>query len=315
MFYLNSEYFQGVGRSVVGVTYAKSYKINSEKPAVVAKIYVVPGEEVEAGDLLVELVSNPLEMGIEKLDNRITALEAERMEKAKLIDSEVAYLRAQRGIKIEEINAEIVQISSELNLNRELAEKFVSDTLSSENSNVYQDPTKLQIASLDQKKILHTEAVNIQIMDIRAKFETEQMLLQNRINLLDKELLLMKEERKKLRKTAISDGVIDNVYVKEGEEIEPFSPILSVNSVHPTTVVGYLLGKKGPTVPIGHQVTVISYNNRNLQANGSIIGLGSVVELPSILQKSTASNAFGREVFIQIAPVNDFATGEKVLIK
>jgi HlyD family secretion protein len=46
-----------------------------------------------------------------------------------------------------------------------------------------------------------------------------------------------------------------------------------------------------------------------------VIGYGSVAELPEILQKSTAVKAFGREIFIEIGLENNFANGEKVLIR
>jgi HlyD family secretion protein len=79
--------------------------------------------------------------------------------------------------------------------------------------------------------------------------------------------------------------------------------------------VVYLIGKKADVYPIGAPVTVSSYNQGSNTVTGKVIGYGSVVELPDILQKSTAVKAFGQEVFIEVPPDNNLANGEKVLIR
>jgi hypothetical protein len=107
---------------------------------------------------------------------------------------------------------------------------------------------------------------------------------------------------------------VESVFVKQGEQVSAFTALLSLNSVHPTTVVGYLVGKK-ESLPVGSEVKVRSYEKSGNETPGKIIGYGSVVELPEILQKSTAVKAFGREVFIEITPDNQFAAGEKVFIR
>jgi HlyD family secretion protein len=62
-------------------------------------------------------------------------------------------------------------------------------------------------------------------------------------------------------------------------------------------------------------VRVSAYGNGEIKIIGKVIGYGAVTELPEILQKSTAVKAFGREIFIEIPAQNNFANGEKVLIR
>ena len=71
------------------------------------------------------------------------------------------------------------------------------------------------------------------------------------------------------------------------------------------------------TVPpgIGSLVLVNAFGNPTLSVEGKVIGHGSIVPLPDILQKATAVKAFGKEIFIEIPAGNTFSTGEKVLIK
>jgi multidrug resistance efflux pump len=312
MLFVTMRFFHGSGRSTVGITEAKGYKINAEKSALIKQVHVVAGQEVKVGDLLVELSSYGLEMDIDQLQNKILSLKTEQDEKSKLFDSEIAYTRAQYDIDIEKLEAEIAKIESELKLNDQLAKDFASSSQSSDHS---KDPVQLKLKSLNEQKRMHHQAINIKIADINQKGRTDQTLLNNQVKLLERQLAMFVEEKKKLNKYATFNGVIESVFVKNGEEVEAFSSLLSANPSHPTTVVGYFTGRNEREIPMGTSVTVMSYDHHEQFITGKVIGFGSVVELPQILQKSTAVKAFGREVFIEIGADNAFATGEKVLIK
>ena len=312
MLIISRLYFNGSGRSTVGVTYAKEYIISAEKPSLVKHVNVVSGQEVKVGDLLVELSSRQLDMDIDRLANRINALKSERNEKLKLLNSTIAYSKAQHNIVIENIEADIAELKSNIKLNDQLTKEFVAAAKETDHS---QDPHVLRLASLDQQKSMHVAALSIKINDLVQQSNAEQALLRDQIVLLEHELSLLNDEKRKLSKYATFNGVVENVYVKNAEEAAAFAPMLSVNPNHPTSVVGYFIGKKERDIPMASTVTVMSYDHHLVKTEGKVIGFGSVVELPVILQKSTAVKAFGREVFIEISPSNDFATGEKVLIK
>jgi multidrug resistance efflux pump len=309
MFFLTLKFFRGSGHASVGVTNSRFYKISSEKSAMVKNVAVVPGQEVKAGELLVELTSSELEMSIEKLMYKIGALKSDQMEKAKLAESKIALIRAEGGIKVEELNTDIAESESDLDLNRQIVRshniKWDSTT---------EQPVSEKINALKKQRARQEEASSIRISDILQESKTEQTLLDNQVSLLQRELDLLLVEKKKLNKYASSAGVIENVYIKQGEQVEAFTALLSLNTVHPTSVVAYLVGKK-ESLPVGSEVLVRSYEKPGNETPGKIIGYGSVVELPEILQKSTAVKAFGREVFIEIVPDNHFASGEKVLIR
>lgn len=311
MLFVSSRYFRGSGDSSVGLAQSKAHTINSEKPSLVKAVPVVPGQQVKAGDLLIELSNQELDIELDKLENRIGLLRSEQLEKAKLADSEIAFIKAESGISIEELESDITEIKSELKLNQSLTSQFTkTDTTGSA-----EHPQRLRIVSLEQQKEKHRQAMNIKIQDIRQKSNTEQIQLINEIKLLERERDLMIQEQKNLSKVAMADGVIESIFVKVGEQINAYTPLMSVNPVRPTTVVAYLVGKRADIFPIGTEVMVSSYDHRSIAVKGKVIGFGSVNELPEILQKSTAVKAFGREVFIEISPENNLANGEKVLIR
>ena len=309
MLWMSQRYFSGSANSSVGITYSKEYKINVEKPSQVKRVAVVPGQLVKAGDLLVELSSPSLEVDIDKLNNRITTLKSEQIEKAKLAKSEVAYVKAELGVKIEEITTEITQKESELILNQNLTKQFTTERKVDGIS-----PLEQTIKSLKKQRAQQGEAMSIRVKDIFLKSETEQLILTNQIQLLEREMDLLLSERKSLTKFAVSPGVVENIYVKEAEQVDAYTALLSVSPTHPTSVVAYLIGKKNQ-IMVGAEVEVRSYDDHQIKIPGKVIGYGSIVPLPEILQKSTAVKAFGQEVFIEITQDNFFASGERVLIR
>ncbi len=310
MLFISSRYFKGSGDASIGIAQSREYKINSDKSALVKSIKVVPGQQVDEGDLLIELTSETLEIEIAKLSNRIAVLKSERAEKAKLADAEISYIKAQNNITLEELDAEILQTTSELKLNEALTKDFVSTDKSTTDS-----PLEIKINSLKQQKKMHLMAQDIKIKDVLQESTTEQKLLENQIVLQESELELMRSEKIKLNKYASAAGVVKNVYVKAGEQVDAFTPLLEVNPKRPTTIIVYLVGKKSDVYPIGTTVSVASYDQRRNAVAGKVIGYGSVSELPEILQKSTATTAFGQEVFIEVPAENFLANGEKVLVR
>jgi HlyD family secretion protein len=308
MLIISALYFKGSGVASIGIAQAKAYKINSEKSALVKAVPVVPGMQVKEGELLVELTSQDLEIEISKLENKIAVLKSERDEKAKLTEAEISYIKAQNSIVQEELDAEILEASSELEMNENLTRDFVSaEKKASEN------PLAVKINSMKQQKHKHLLAMDIKIKDVEQKTLTDQHLLENQIILLESELKYLKDEKAKLNKYAAASGVIKNVNVKVGEQVDAFTALLEVNPLHPTTVIAYLVGNKKEKFGIGSSVTVSSYNRHTV--NGKVIGYGSVSELPEILQKSTAVKAFGQEIFIEVPQDNQLFNGEKVLIR
>lgn len=314
MLWVSAKYFRGSDYSSIGITEVKEYKINSEKAALVKSIRVVPGQQVKAGDLLIDLTSAELDMEIERISNRIALSKAEQQSKAKLIQAQVAYVEADQGIPLEEIETEIEQIKSEIQLNK----KITKELTTSGDTSVWDDddnPLRVKLQSLNKQKIKHQQAIAIKESDIRQEGFIDQQQLINQIKLLEQELELLRSEKIKLIKYAAADGVVKSVFIKPGEQVSSFTPLLSITPVNPTTVIGYLAGKNNNAFTVGDSVRVSAYGNSAIRITGKVIGYGAVTELPEILQKSTAVKAFGREIFIEIPAANNFANGEKVLIR
>lgn len=313
MLTLNSFFFQG-SQSFLGITYSKVHKINAEKSSIIGTVHVVPGQTVNAGDILVELESPELNLEISKLGKEIQLLESEKKEKDKLLESKIKLLDSERTILNGEIENDIRLIQNEINLNTSLTNQILKNQNKAANKDSL-TALQLEIESIREKGKLRLEAIDIRVADIQQDHQFDQSQMQSKIELAQEELNWRLEEKKRLNKYATSAGVIENVYVKTGEEVEAFSSLISINPENPSSVVGYMVGSKERNKTLGEKVIIRSLEEAELETEGRIIGFGSVVALPEILQKSTAVKAFGLEVFIEIPEENNFAVGEKIIVK
>ncbi|HBX65022.1 MAG TPA: hypothetical protein DEG32_02270 [Balneolaceae bacterium] len=310
---INNRYFKG-SSSFLGVTYSKVYNIKIEKPAIVQNTYVVPGQTVEPGDLLVELESPSLNLEIQRLKQQIAIYKSQKQEQQKLLESELQLLESKKRIIQSEIDNEVKIIERRISLNRSLTDSIIQNR----NRVLQQDSLstlQLEINSIRQKGMLELEAVDIQITDLNQDHTFDQSQLQAQIDLAQQELEWKIEEDKQLNKYATFKGVIENVCVKPNEQVQEFTSLISINPVHPSSVVGYLVGKKERDKRLGQRVIVRSLEHSEIETTGSIIGFGSVVLLPNVLQQSTTIQTFGLEVFIEIPEENELPVGEKIIVK
>jgi multidrug resistance efflux pump len=309
LFFITKKLYNGSGKSWVGVAEAKDYTISSERQATVRSIHVVQGQAIAKGDTLIVLTSKTITQDLEKLQNRIATLQREKFEKQSLVKSEIELLKATTSVEIVQLEKEINQAESELKLNKSLTQELKLNATSAQTS-----PLEEKIKSLKAEIVLRNKSLQIQINDLNVKNTNDQSLLQNQIQLQQDELQLMRKEKLGLIKIASSDGVVEAVPVKQGEEVDAYTNLLSILPKSPTSAIGYLQAEKA-NPPIGTKVRLAGYDARWKTAEGTVIGYGAITALPEILQKSTAVKAFGKEIFIELPAQNNFSTGEKLLIR
>ena len=309
LFFITHKLYNGSGKSWVGVAEAKDYTISSEKQATVHSIHVVQGQAIHAGDTLIQLSSVSLVQDIEKLENRIGLLQSEKKEKQSLVKSDLALLNSSHSIEVNQLGKEIKEAQSELQLNKSL-----TADLKLNNRQPQASPLEEKIKSLEEEIVLRNKSLQIKTSDINQKNDANQSLLQNQIQLLQNEWSILKRENLGLVKVAASDGVVASIPVKQGEEVDSYTNLISILPKSPSSAVGYLQAEKNNPA-IGTKVQLLGYDARWKTAEGKVIGYGAITALPEILQKSTAVKAFGKEIFIELPAQNDFSTGEKLLIR
>ena len=306
---INTQYFKG-NRSFLGVSYSNPYTINSDRSATVLNTLVSPGETVTNGDTLITLYSPELELDIEKLRKTNLLTESEIEEKNELLESELALFESEKEQRQQEINAEIKLLSQRLNLQQKLSGNETNSVEINQTNEI-----QLQIESLQQQLSLELLAIDIRVNDVTQEHIFDISQIRARQELATQELAWKERMLNNLIRIAQNDGVVERVYVKPLEQVDSYTPLLSINPRHPTSVLGYLVGQKDRNRQIGDTVTVRSSQESSLITTGVITGFGSVVALPTILQNSNSITTFGLEIYVQIPEKNPLPVGEKVIIE
>ena len=306
---INTQYFKG-NRSFLGVSYSNPYTINSDRSATVLNTLVSPGETVTDGDTLITLYSPQLELDIEKLRKSNLLTESEIEEKNELLESELALFESEKEQRQQEINAEIKLLSQRLNLQQKLSGNETNLVEINQTNEI-----QIQIESLQQQLSLELLAIDIRVNDVTQEHIFDISQIRARQELATQELAWKERMLNNLTRIAQNDGVVERVYVKPLEQVDSYTPLLSINPRHPTSVLGYLVGQKDRNRQIGDTVTVRSSQESSLITTGVITGFGSVVALPAILQNSSSITTFGLEIYVKIPEKNPLPVGEKVIIE
>ncbi len=308
---INTQFFKG-NTSFLGVSYSDAYTINSDRSATVISTHVKPGQTIDQGDTLISLHSPALELEIEKLKKELLLMESEIDEKEELLASELALLASEKKQQEQEFTSEIELLSQRLKLQQRLSGiASEGNRLDGSESNELQ----LQINALSDQLELSLQSIDIRIKDITQEHIFDVSQINARSELAVQELDWKLRALETLTRVAQNSGVVERVFVKPQEQIDAFTPLLSINPKNPTSIVGYLVGQKDRNKQLGDSVIVWSSEQRQLSTTGTITGIGSVVALPQILQNNSSITTFGLEVFIEIPENNPLPVGEKVIIE
>ena len=308
---VNTQFFKG-NTSFLGVSYSDAYTINSDRAATVITTYVKPGQTIQKGDTLITLHSPALELEIEKLTKELLLMESEIEEKEELLASELALLESEKKQKEQEFTSQITVLSQRLKLQQRLSGVHLEDS-SGIDSNT--NELQLQIDALKDQLELSLQAIDIRIKDITQEHIFDVSQINARSELAAQELEWKLRTLGTLTRVSQNNGVVERVFVKPQEQIDAFTPLISVNPRNPTSVVGFLVGQKDRNKQLGDSVVVWSSEQRQLSTLGVITGFGSVVALPQILQNNSSITTFGLEVFVEIPENNPLPVGEKVIIE
>jgi len=301
-----------------GITETREIIINSETAVEIKKIHVLPGQAVKRGELLVELIRPELIMKINSISHQIDELRAQDLANIHELNTRINTLRAQKAYNISDINFRIKQLEARYDMNRELTSdlKSLSQTDESKVTGVRHSPIEIQLENLKAALALSVEPIQTEINMIEQSLKSTENPLKIKAESLEKEMLLLLEEKNKLFMFAQISGIIGSVNVKESEQIIPFSPILTLHTKTPSYVRGFINEKVHSRISVGQKTRVTSLADPGNNIIGKVIGVGSrIIEYPRRLNEMLAIPVWGREVLISIQEDNRFLLGEKVFIR
>ena len=294
LWYIQSSFQQPV-ISFFGFAENKETEINFNYAVAIGDIRVQPGAAVQAGDTMLIMYRIRAKEQLSEEPFQIAELQAqEQLWRSKRM-GELQALELKKERALIELDNKIKELKKERNFQRSLSDTWQTDSLR-------YTPLSDEIATLETEEQL---VIN-NYETTRRQLTAETQLGSNPYQ-IERERLeatqAFEESNAKIRIPLLAphDGLIGNIYAKEGEHIERFRTILSLYEPNPTLVKGYVQEDMILQVQRNDQFQVRSTKSAEVIVSGQVIGLGSrIVEIPERLRKLADFKTYGREVLVRI---------------
>lgn len=301
------------GQNIVfsGIAEADETIISMPEAVEVVKIHVIPGQEVKAGDTLVELSRPALAVRMNELQRELDAIEGRGNINSATIEQKVTEVQSDLNMRRNTINLEIEKLNTQYQQNQALSSKLksISGTVKADsNSGIL-----LSIRNL--KKELRVAEANAasQIHLLRGSKGLEKKSNKAEAEALHREMEMIKKQIDEQTIIAKEKWIIANVDVRDGEKVSSFNPILTLTHKEVTLVRGYINEKVVSKISVGDEIEVISNNGEHME--GCVIGMSSrIVPFPVRLLKMVDMPLYGREITIRVPQGNHLLLGERVTI-
>jgi multidrug resistance efflux pump len=304
--------------SFYGIADAQEIAINDEFAVEISKIHVVPGQQINSGDTLLEVKTPELDLKIAEINRDLGALKMQTSAHAKLSSSELQQLKSEQAVRVNALRGEISELEAQLENNRKLMSELRSikkGENDSEKLDELSNPIAVRIQQLKRALDLALDSSKISEKRLSNEMLYQSEPLAERAKGLQKELDILFKAKQQSAKISPITGIVGVICFKEGEKVPPFTPICSLHTESPSFIRGYIHENAYSQVAVGQKVRVSSLANKQTFVAGEVIGVGSrIVEYPIRLRKNPEMLMWGREVTIRIPEVNKFLLGEKVMI-
>ena len=307
--------YKGKPKQFFGIAGSREQSISFQHPVEILHIAVVEGEEVEQTTPLVEVRRYDLISKQAIIEDNITELKSRHSESLAATRAKLESLRAQQQAELVEIDTQIQSLESRHTLNLSLMKDISGADPSGENSHA--SPLLAEVDGLKEKRSLIKMSLQAQIDNLENQLETDLRPADAQIAELEKRKTELQRQAEDLKVSAKFNGSIGSVLYKPGEQVRPFSPILTLHSSFPSFIKGYIHEELLNDVAVGQPVWAESSCNAREKRiiRGLVESLGSrIVEYPERLQRNPMVAAWGREVIIHLDNQNSLLLGEKVRI-
>ncbi|MCQ2064053.1 MAG: HlyD family efflux transporter periplasmic adaptor subunit [Fibrobacter sp.] len=306
--------YQGNAAMFKGIAEASETIISVPSATEIVKVHVVPGQEIHAGDTIVEINRPDLTLRITELTRELDAIEGRSSLSSAEIDQKVAEVKANLDTRRLTLNAEIRNLETEYQKNKEISAKLKSLS-SSKTSSDGNDAMAMRIKSLKNELALAQKSANEQIALLRGSSKLQKTSGKSEAANLKKELEELQKQQEELVQIAKEDWVVGDVNVRDGEKVSSFAPIVTLTHKSPTLIRGYINEQIYKNMDLGEAVKVTTLAGTGKAVVGEVVGLSSrIVPFPTRMWKMPEFPIYGREVTIKIPEDNPFLLGEMVTI-
>ncbi|MEO2173839.1 MAG: hypothetical protein ABGY96_07035 [bacterium] len=304
--------FKGFSTQFVGLAGSREQTVSFQHPVQIVSIPVVEGEAVGFNTTLLEVRRYDLSAKLIVIDDNLSETTAKKSAAISELRNQVASLEAEKGARLADLDTRISTLEAQYELNTSVAQG-----INSFKPNELANPFEVKISGLKTERRLAQSALQVQINNLKQQLTDGARPEDARISELKKNKQELQRQAAALEVKAQFRGSIGSVYYKLGDQIAPFSPVLTLLGHSPNFVKGYIHEEVINDVSVGQKVWVksLSGSYTGEPVAGVVESLGHrLVEYPERLKKNAALQVWGREAVVVIDSDNSLLLGEKVLV-
>lgn len=291
----------------------KETELSHDQHVSITKILVKPGQEVSAGQLLMEVQHADIDLKIMNAHNDIEKISLISQNRKTGLRNQIDQLNIQKSLKISDIEHQINALKTKIDFNQNLINDLkIIDSINTHNGLT---PDQIKLYALRKKLTTEIEPIDVKITQLTRQLSAHNVPSDIEKIKLNEQIKYYNKEKEKFNIIAPRDGIVGDILCKEGENISAFSTLIDFYERNPTIVKAFVHESMILEVNTGDSLTVSSTLHPPKTITGVVIGLGSrVVEIPDRLRKLPEIKTYGREVLIKISPINKFLQKEKVIL-
>ena len=302
--------FSGESTRFSGIADDQEQTIRFTSAVEIGRYGFVSGQEVEPGDLIVEVRQIELDTQLQLIEEKIQALKFGNRESRASMQAAIIQLQAD----LEGSSAELDSQIHKLRARQEMTKELLVD-LEETDRQRGERPIQQEIESLQTRKWANQRAANSKIDDLKSRLATSERPVDAQIAELQKQREDLERQRSELKVYAELSGRVGSVLFKIGETVPPYQPVVTIHGSSPSFVKGYIHESVLNGVQLKQQVWVRPASTMRAEQwhPGTVESLGSrIVEFPDRLKVNPLAQAWGREVVIRLSADHSLLLGEKV---
>lgn len=214
----------------------------SPASSIIKKIHKVPGSHVNTGDVILILDPEPVKEGIERLEDQLEVMR-NSLQKNRLNSRST---RIDLDYNVEMKKLKVASIKSELTDQEQLLEVGGISPAAFEKTK-----QELVIAEKDLEMILEKNRIRLQ------QLEADEKGLLLEIDMHERELNAKRELLNNMIVRAPSDGIVLNIYGKEGEKINNAQLLVQMSDLTTYKVIGSVDEKMADMIKTGRTVYAV----------------------------------------------------------
>lgn len=306
--------FQSTSDHFFGIVENQEQIIRFQYPVEIIQAPLLPGKVVQQGDPLLTVKRQTLASSQSVLNEQITQVELKKQESERALKSQIENLQAQKKALFADMDYQIHIIELRMKQNNALLNSISAEQAipTAESS-----PELLELIDLKRKRLFSAQAIQVEIDHINAQLKLHKRPIDAEISELQENKTELQRQDTELKVAAQFDGQISAVNYKAGELVAAFEPVMSLQSLTPRDIKGYIHESILNDVKIGQTVWLKSFNpdHKTPFLTGVVESLGNrIIEYPERLQVNQSVGAWGREVVIQLNEQHQLLFGEKVQV-